>query len=121
VRVRFGRDDVNDFEKDYIKRQLQRLSEALARVILGARETGKIDPALEEIKKTCRSLIGHDARFLAVIDAGSAALVLREPSKIKAYAELCAAEGELLALRGDAAAAEAMQKRARELEELAKA
>jgi hypothetical protein len=100
------------FEQDFIRRQISQLAEALRRLVGRARETGEVDPALDELAGKGTELLGVPWEILSQTDPASARMLIK-PERREAYAQLLDAEAELLAQRGDAAAAAARQARAR--------
>jgi hypothetical protein len=108
-------DDVLDFEKDYIKRQMKALSQALAKILLGARTEMKYEDAILQLKKTAGDHLRVDPELLGALDVASAVSLLRRPERVLAYAELLEAEAEVHRMRGDEQAAEARHRRAEAL------
>ncbi len=74
-------------ERDYVMRLVKQLAELLARA-LKLRAAKKDDEAVELIEAGCLTLLGIDWKTLAWADSASAAQLLREPEKIRAFAAL---------------------------------
>ena len=88
-------------EKDYLKRQLAELARVLARV-LGLRESGRIDEALEELEKGAATTLGVGYAPLGSVDVATAVALLRTRELAEAYAQLLEANAELAAAGADA-------------------
>jgi hypothetical protein len=98
-------------ERDYVLRMIQLLARAIAR-ILGLREAGKLEEALEEVQTTADTIFGSMRSTLDVIDPQSAARLLTNGDKIEAYATLTAVEASIRDLMGDAELARSGERRA---------
>jgi hypothetical protein len=105
-------DDVLDFEKDYIKRQMKALSQALAKVLLGARTEMKYEDSILQLRKTAGDHLRVDPELVGALDVASAVSLLRRPERVLAYAELLDAEAEVHRLAGDGETAAARTRRA---------
>src|SRR5262245_61818496 len=90
---------------------LQQLAEALARIAKLGRE-GRNEQAEEELAQACGQLLGVEHAVLTAADVPTAVMLLRDPEKVRAYADLLETEAQLLALRGDDAAAAKRRERA---------
>jgi hypothetical protein len=98
-------------ERDYVLRMIQLLARAIAR-ILGLREAGKLEEALEEVQTTADTIFGSMRSTLDVIDPQSAARLLTNGEKIEAYATLTAVEASIRDVMGDAELARSGERRA---------
>jgi hypothetical protein len=98
---------------DVIQRLIQQLAETLAR-IAGMRREGRAEEALVVVAQTYHGL-GVDPEALRRLDSRSLALLHGSPLKLRAIAELCEAEAELMDALGRPEAAEAKRRRALEL------
>ncbi|MCI0570911.1 MAG: hypothetical protein L0Y66_09175 [Myxococcaceae bacterium] len=92
-------------QKDYIERLIERLVAALA-AILKLGKSQKPEEALQKLHEAGGELFGLEYRVLRMMDAASVARVLDLPEKVEAFAQLVAAEAEVLAQSGDTAAAD---------------
>ena len=81
-------------EKDYLKRQLAELARVLARV-LGLREAGRIDEALEELEKGAATTLGVGYTPLGAVDVATAVALVRTRELAEAYAQLLEADADL--------------------------
>jgi hypothetical protein len=98
-------------ERDYVLRMIQLLARAIAR-ILGLKQAGKLEEALEEIQTTGDQIFGSIRSTLDAIDPQSAARLLTDGEKIEAYAALTAEEASIRELMGDATRARSAEHRA---------
>jgi hypothetical protein len=80
--------------KDYIQRLIEQLAEALA-AVSGLRKQGKRDEAALLLKSTEDGIFGPMRSILETVDARSAAGLLGDPARIKAYAAIVAEKGEM--------------------------
>lgn len=101
-----------DEDRDYLRQQIKKLAETLARLVLGVRSGGAVDVALTEARQAADDLLGVPAEMLDRLELASVTAMLREPNRIRAYAELCATRAALLR---PAAASEAERQRQRAL------
>ena len=74
-------------ERDYVLRMIQLLARAIAR-ILGLKQAGRLEEALEEVQTTADLIFGSMRSTLDAIDPQSAARLLTSGEKIEAYATL---------------------------------
>jgi len=88
-------------ERDYVLRMIQQLAQAIGR-ILGLKQAGKLDEALDEVRATADGIFGTMRSTLDAIDPQSAARLLASREKIEAYAMLTAEEASIRKLMGDA-------------------
>jgi hypothetical protein len=98
-------------ERDYVLRMIQLLARAIAR-ILGLKQAGKLEEALEEVETTADTIFGSMRSTLDAIDPQSAARLLTSGDKIEAYATLTAEEASIRELMGDATRARSGERRA---------
>ena len=91
-------------ERDFIMRLVKQLAEVLARA-MKLKGLKKDDEAAEVIESGCLSLLGIDWKTLAWVDSASAAQLLKEPARIRAFAALLEARAQLHADAGEAAEA----------------
>lgn len=73
--------------EDYILRQIERMSELIA-LALGFKATGKPDEAIRTVDSALDELLGQESELLEMVDAQTAARLIGDPRKIKAYADL---------------------------------
>jgi hypothetical protein len=98
-------------ERDYVLRMIQLLARAIAR-ILGLKQAGKLEEALEAVQTTADTIFGSMRSTLDAIDPQSAARLLTSVEKIEAYATLTAEEASIRELMGDAVLARTSERRA---------
>jgi hypothetical protein len=101
-----------EIEKDFFKRQLAQLAQFLKRLLGRARDEGDPQTALDELGRKGGELLGVPLHFLDLAEPASAAVLLRTPEKMVAYADLLAARAELEELSGELARAQASRARA---------
>jgi hypothetical protein len=87
-------------ERDYILRMIERLGAFLAR-IMGARRAGDLELARREVGAAMGALFGPLAEMVEKVDAESAASLLGDPEKIRAYASLLAERAAIDDSRAD--------------------
>ena len=101
-------------ERDYILRLVRELAEVLARA-MKLKAAKKDDEAAEAIESGCATLFGIDWKALAWSDSASAAQLLKEPVRIRAYATLLEHRAQLHAGSGEAAEARSKYQHAHEM------
>jgi len=101
-------------EPDYIKRMIQQLAGLLRRV-LGLRDAGRDDAAIEELRRATEELLGVPWDVLGSVDPDTAGAMLGDPRKLVILARLVAEEADLLRNRRDAARARVRLAHARDL------
>lgn len=74
-------------ERDYVMRMVKQIAELLARA-MGLKGQKKDQEAAEVLEAGCLELLGIDWKTLAWSDSASAAQLLREPVKIRMFAQL---------------------------------
>lgn len=94
---------------------LLRLIEQTMRVLLRLAKIGRVDDALRELDDATAALLGELAGIVPRLDAATAAHLLGDPDRVAAWALLLAKRAEAERLRGDAGAAEALERQAVEL------
>lgn len=94
---------------------LLRLIEQTMRVLLRLARIGRVDDALRELDDAVAALLGDLAEIVPRLDAATAAHVMGDPDRVSAWALLLAKRAEAERLRGEAGAAEALERRAVEL------
>ena len=82
------------FERDYVMRLVKQLAELFARV-MNLKAAKKNEEAAEVLEAGCLILFGIDWRTLAWADSASAAQLLKEPGRIRAFAALLEQRAEL--------------------------
>src|SRR4051812_18237910 len=87
-------------ERDFIERMIRQLAEALARA-LGLRRREQYDEAVQELHGAYPGLFGLEAGPLLMLDSTSAAELLGDPWRIRAFAQLLDEEAQLRALQRD--------------------
>jgi hypothetical protein len=102
-------------DRDVIMRQLRFLQQLLARALKRQQEQD-FGGALDELRGGYREALGLPYEMLARVDVDSALLLLATDAKKGAYLELLRAEAEATRGLGDAAAAEALLRRAAQVE-----
>ncbi len=94
------REDGSEVEKDFIKRHMQQLVQALKRVLNLAQAEQRIDDADEALRTTMETALKLDLDRLAAVDARSCAVILGSAVRVRMYAQILAVESKLLHLRG---------------------
>jgi hypothetical protein len=100
------------FERDYVKRQIKQLVDALARAIGIAKKEQRYDDALEAVKKAPSDLLGIDGELLERVDAASAARILGDRERVEIYAAILDEEAGIHSARGEPSLAARVQARA---------
>jgi len=104
-----------DPERDYIKQQIRQFIEFVAR-LLGIEQTAReIEQARMDLATAAEAVLGSPADAFDRLSASSAAGMLQEPERVRAYAVYCAALGELAYREGRLEAAEVQDRRAMQL------
>lgn len=85
---------MNTMNEDYILRQIERMSDLVA-LALGFKATGKHDEALRTVDSALEELLGTESELLLLVDPQTAARLIGDPRKIKAYADLLKTKVEL--------------------------
>jgi len=78
---------MNTINEDYVLRQIERIGDLIA-LALGFKATGKPDDAMRTVDAGLGELLGDEAEILEMVDAETAARLIADPRKIKAYADL---------------------------------
>ncbi len=91
-------------ERDYVMRLVKQLAELFARA-LNLKLAKKHEEAAEVIEAGCLTLFGIDWRTLSWADSASAAQLLKEPARIRAFAALLEQRAELHEAAGEPAEA----------------
>jgi hypothetical protein len=89
--------------RDYIERLIEQAAAAIA-AMLGLRQAGRLDAALQVVREAEGRLMGPHGAMLERLEAGSAVSVVG-PDLVRAYAALVGEEGVLHGARGDSASA----------------
>ena len=92
-------------ERDVILRAIKQIGEALAR-IAGLRRSGQADTALAEADQLSGRILGPMALMVERLDPQSAAMLLGDPDKIRAYGLLVAERSAVHKTLGNATAAQ---------------
>ncbi len=87
-------------ERDFIMRSVKQMAELLARA-MKLKAAKKDEEAAEVLESGCLSLLGIDWKTLAWVDSASAAQLLKEPSKIRVFAQLLEQRGQFHAESGE--------------------
>ena len=69
------------FEQDFLRRQIAALTEAIRKLVGRAKETGEVDPVLDELTGKGTELLGVPWEILAQVDVASAKMLLGKPGK----------------------------------------
>jgi hypothetical protein len=93
-------------ERDFIMRLVKQLAEVLARA-MKLKMAKKDEEAAEVLESGCLSLLGIDWKTLAWVDSKSAAQLLKEPARIRAFATLLEERAKFHADAGEDAQARA--------------
>lgn len=81
-------------EKDYLKKQLEEVARAVAR-ILGFKDAGNVSEARAELERSARTLLGVGLSPLDRVDVRSAVNLLRSHVGAESYAQLLEAQAAL--------------------------
>lgn len=95
-------------------RAVKQLAELIARALKLAGEKKK-DEAVATLEAACGTALGMDFASLAFVDSRSAAALLREPVKVRGFALLLEALGQVHEAGGDEVKARSSYKHALEL------
>ncbi len=101
-------------QRDYILRMIEQLAEAMARIV-GARKAGDLHQARQLLRETADGLFGPLCGMLEKVDAASAAMLLADGEKIRAYAALVVEEANILEQEGELGRAKSLRRRALDL------
>ncbi len=101
-------------DRDYVMRLVKQLLELIARA-MKLKTEGKHGEALELLESASMLLLGVDFRTLVLVDTASGAELLKEVTRIRAFAQLLEAMGEVEVARGNARAALGRQRHAAEM------
>lgn len=82
-------------QQDYVLRQIEMISEMITKALLLKNEH-KVSEGLHLIDATVREILGPHADMINMVDAATAAHLIGDPLKIRAYADLLKTRGELL-------------------------
>ena len=82
---------MSTIREDYVLKQIERIGELIA-LALGFKATGKTDHALRTVDAGLDELFGKERELLELVDAKTAARLIADPRKIKAYADLLRAQ-----------------------------
>jgi hypothetical protein len=98
-------------DKDIIKRMIEALANALARILRMGKNV-QFEEARAELHKSCGDLLGLEYQALSMLDIPSVALLLRDPERVRVYADLVDMEAQLAELAGDGERAVKLRERA---------
>ena len=101
-------------ERDYVMRLVKQIAELLAQA-MGLKAKKKDQEAAEVLEAGCVDLFGIDRKTLAWSDSASAAQLLREPVKIRMFAQLMEHRAQFHEDAGEAADARSKFQHAYEL------
>ncbi len=73
--------------EDYVLRQIEMIGEMISKA-LGFKVEHRYDEALETLDMALKELFGREADLLEMVDARTAARLIGDPIKIRAYADL---------------------------------
>ncbi|HVG43809.1 MAG TPA: hypothetical protein VM890_03735 [Longimicrobium sp.] len=102
-------------KKDYILRLIEQMRRLVEALLGKLRDGGDAQHDVAEARDLLARLLGPMAGLAPRMDSVTAGQMVGDPDVLGAWAELTAAEAELLRARGDDAAAGATQRRALEL------
>ena len=105
---------MSNFQQDYILRLMEKISFLIARII-GLKEAGELEEALQEIEKAGTLFPGISPELLAKIDSSTTAQLLEQSEYITAYARLVAEKASIQRQMGLNQEAQSNVKRALEL------
>jgi hypothetical protein len=101
--------------KDYILRLIEQMRRLVEALLGKLRDGDDVRADVTEARGILGKLLGPLAAVAPRMDSVTAAQMVSDPDVLHAWAELTAAEAELLRARGDAASAAATARRALEL------
>jgi hypothetical protein len=105
-----------DPDHDYLREQIRKLVQFVARLLGHAPPDHLAQQARQELTAEAGRVLGHPYELLARLTPESAAQLLgHDDDRIHAYADVLIAEGRLLTRAGDFAAASQRAARARQL------
>jgi hypothetical protein len=102
-------------KKDYILRLIEQMRRLVEALLGKVRDGGDPQQDVADARSLLAQLLGPMAGLAPRMDSETAGQMVGDPDVLLAWAELTAAEAELLRARGDAAAAGATDRRALEL------
>ncbi len=104
--------------RDYVERMVEQLAEVVTRLIgrLGAGTPQAADEVVAGAQAAQGELLGPLAAVLPQVEAASAVALLRDARQARAWVELLCVEAAARRLRGEEAAAAALEARAAELD-----
>jgi hypothetical protein len=82
-------------KKDYLLRMVDEMTAVLA-AVLGLRKAGHPEEALAKLTAAGGDILGTPRSVLDVLSASSAARLLGEPAKVRAYGRMLRMEAEIL-------------------------
>jgi hypothetical protein len=82
-------------KKDYLLRMVDEVG-TLLRAVLGLRKAGRHEEALAKLVSAAGDILGIPRSILDALDAASAAKLLAEPVKVRAYGRILREEGDIL-------------------------
>src|SRR5437773_7205412 len=88
------------FEQDTIKRQIRQLGDMVAAIVERVRVDQDYAGGLEAIREAADKGFGPQRSMLDRLDPTSAAMLLRDAGSARVYAQVCAAEAEILVKLG---------------------
>lgn len=111
----FRQNDSHEIERDLIMRQIKQIVQLVARLLKGGAAEVKRDTALDELHRTASDLLRMDVKMLELVDARSAADLLRRPERIELYARIVCGQAEIFHHIKDTGAEKAAKRRALQL------
>ena len=102
------------FHRDFLLRMIEESAAALARALLSSEE-GNDAVTREEVDEAYGALLDTRRELFERLDSESAGLLLAQPERIRAVANVCRVDGELLAKQGETDRSEERFVRALEL------
>ncbi|MCF7809301.1 MAG: hypothetical protein K9N38_12350 [Candidatus Marinimicrobia bacterium] len=78
---------MSTIREDYVLKQIERIGELIT-LALGFKASGKTDHALMTVDAGLDELLGEERELLEMADVQTAARLIADPKKIKAYADL---------------------------------
>ena len=105
---------MSNFQQDYILRLMEKIGFLIAKII-GLKEAGELEEALQEIEKAGTLFPGISPELLTKIDSSTTAQLLEQNEYITAYAKLVAEKASIQRQMGLNQEAQFNEKRALEL------
>ena len=88
--------------QDYVARQIEMIGEMII-AALGSQVIGKSNEALDTLDAGLEALFGKEADLVEMVDSHTAARLIGDPRKVRAYADLLRTKVKLLGGKNNSA------------------